>query len=220
MMRTNAKTMTRFFAFVAIVACVIRCNFCSAQDSPPAEKDRALLSPDKKWEYRCVNGVSPELIEAGTTQVVLDLSEDLDLSRGEEAEVIWAPDSKRFAFNYTRPSAAHTHYQSVAFYQLRGDKWVRLRSPVDESSERMQLAQLTKERLPKSAYSNMVRDILRTRKWADANTAILYALAAWGGVSHDGEASFLFTLKFDDAGNYKIVKAHRMSKKEVEPNGD
>ena len=26
----------------------------------------------------------------------------------------------------------------------------------------------------------------------------------------------LFTLKFDDAGNWKIVKTHRMSKKEVE----
>lgn len=151
---------------------------------------------------------------------MFDPSEELDVSRAEEPEVIWAPDSKRFAFNYTQPSASHTHYQSVAFYQLRGDKWVRLRSPVDESSERMQLAQLAQERLPKGAYSNMVRDILRLRKWADTNTAILYALAAWGGVSHDREASFLFTLKFDDAGNYKIVKAHRMSEKEVEGNSD
>lgn len=30
------------------------------------------------------------------------------------------------------------------------------------------------------------------------------------------EASFLFTLKFDDAGNGKIVKPHQMSKKELE----
>ena len=30
------------------------------------------------------------------------------------------------------------------------------------------------------------------------------------------EASFLFTLKFDDAGNWKIVKTHQMSKKELE----
>ena len=30
------------------------------------------------------------------------------------------------------------------------------------------------------------------------------------------EASFLFTLKFDDAGNWKIVKTHQMSNKELE----
>ena len=30
------------------------------------------------------------------------------------------------------------------------------------------------------------------------------------------EAAFLFTLKFDDAGNWKIVKTHQMSKKELE----
>jgi len=30
------------------------------------------------------------------------------------------------------------------------------------------------------------------------------------------EAGFLFTLKFDDTGNWKIIKAHQMSKKELE----
>jgi len=30
------------------------------------------------------------------------------------------------------------------------------------------------------------------------------------------EAGFLFTLKFDDARNWKIIKAHQMSKKELE----
>ena len=64
------------------------------------------VSPDKQWEYRRVNGVSPEIVKAGTTQDVFDPSEDLDVNRPEEAEVVWAPDSKRFAFNYTAPSAA------------------------------------------------------------------------------------------------------------------
>ena len=30
------------------------------------------------------------------------------------------------------------------------------------------------------------------------------------------KAAFLFTLKFDEVGKWKIVKAHQMSKKEVE----
>src|SRR5882757_186803 len=34
--------------------------------------------------------------------------------------------------------------------------------------------------------------------------------------SPEPEAAFLFTLKFDDAGNWKIVKTHQMSKKELE----
>ena len=32
----------------------------------------------------------------------------------------------------------------------------------------------------------------------------------------DVEADFLFTLKFDESGNWKIIKTHRMSKKERE----
>ena len=32
----------------------------------------------------------------------------------------------------------------------------------------------------------------------------------------EGEAAALFTLKFDEAGNWKIVKMHRLSKKELE----
>jgi len=30
------------------------------------------------------------------------------------------------------------------------------------------------------------------------------------------EAGFLFTLKFDAAGNWKIIKTHQMAKKELE----
>src|SRR6266480_3073575 len=50
----------------------------------------------------------------------------------------------------------------------------------------------------------------------DAN-AVLYAYAVSNGSgSRDSEASFLFTLKFDTEGNWKIFKAHQMSDKEVE----
>jgi hypothetical protein len=206
--------------FVAIVSCATSCGFSSAQESPRPQEEHTSVSPDKQWEYRCANGVSPEIAKAGATQVVLDPSEDLDVSRAEEAEVVWAPDSKRFAFNYTAPSAAHTSYKMIALYQLRGDKWVRLRSLVDESSERLQLAQLAKKQLPKSAYSRSaepIRDILKVRNWIDANTAILYGYAAWtGGGPQDSKATFLFTLKFDAEGHWKIVKTHRMSKKEIE----
>jgi hypothetical protein len=31
-----------------------------------------------------------------------------------------------------------------------------------------------------------------------------------------GEAAALFTLKFDEAGNWKIIKMHQMSKEEID----
>jgi hypothetical protein len=175
------------------------------------------LSPDKQWEYRLDH--SPQIVKAGTTQVVLDLSEDLNSrgedepvgSRVEEARVVWAPDSKRFAFNYSPLHAHHTTYETIALYQLRGDKWVALTSPVDSHSGRTQLAQLAKEHLPKTSPN---ADVLKVLNWTDATTAILYAKSVW--VGRGAEANFLFTLKFDAEGKSKIVKTHRMSEKEVE----
>jgi hypothetical protein len=178
------------------------------------------VSPDKQWEYRCADGNWPEIVKAGTTQVVLDLSKDLDVPHANDAEIVWAPDSKRFAFNYSPPHASHTSYETIAFYELRGDKWVALPSPVDETSERAQLVQLAGEHLAKSAYprgAQPVGDILKVRKWTDANTAILYAHAAWeGSGSRSKEATLLFTLKFDAKGNSKIVTTQRLPDKDVE----
>jgi hypothetical protein len=95
-------------------------------------------------------------------------------------EVVWAPDSKRFALNY-RIDNPRIDCETVGFYQLRGDKWVALRSPADVGSELAQLVQLAKEQLPKNAHERRIwrsqpqGDILKVRQWADANTAIVYA---------------------------------------------
>ncbi|SRR6266496_78535 len=129
------------------------------------------------------------------------------------SNVVWAPDLKRFAFSlYYRLK----DYSTVAFYQLRNDKWVALQSPVDEASEHTQLAQLARKYSPKNTYrkgdSSPVSDYLEARSWTDANTVILYAHSE----GDKGEAAALFTLKFDEAGNWKIVKMHRMSAKEFE----
>src|SRR5436190_607471 len=50
------------------------------------------VSPDKQWEYHS----DARIVKAGTSQAVLDLSK----SEPENAKIVWAPDSKRFAFNY------------------------------------------------------------------------------------------------------------------------
>ena len=179
------------------------------------------VSPDKQWEYECVE--YPRIVKAGTTQLVLDLDQELKVNGAERrvADILWAPDSKRFAFNYIPANAHQTSRETVALYQLRGDKWVALHSPVDKASERAQLAQLAEKYLPKNSYrrrfldSSPEDDTLKVRKWADANTAILYAYLQ----GNEDEAAALFTLKFDAEGKWKIIRTHQMSKKELGEEG-
>jgi len=133
--------------------------------------DVSSTSPDKKWEF--VGGEQPRILEAGTHQVVLDLLED----RGRGG-LVWAPDSKRFAFNYSVHGRRGYTFESVAFFELRGDKWVALHSPADDVSEGSQLVQPLNEHLPKKFNPRECapdRDILEFREWTDSSTAILYA---------------------------------------------
>jgi DNA-binding beta-propeller fold protein YncE len=171
--------------------------------------DVSSTSPDKKWEF--VGGEEPRILDAATKQVVLEISE----GRGG---MIWAPNSKRFAFSY-RDHGSHGYIsESAAFYELRGDKWEELGSLADDVSGGSQLAHLLKKHLPKKfnprdCSSNS--DVLDFREWTDASTAILYA-PCYRPDSEKVKAGFLFTLKFDAAGKWKIVKTHQMSEKEVE----
>ena len=208
--------------FVLGIACGISCVFSNAQESPPpspAEKQNSF-SPDKKWEYNCGEYASgycyPEILKAGTTERAVDLDQELGVTGSEsrDAQVLWAPDSKRFAFNYSPPHAHHTRFNAVAFYQLRGDKWVALRNPQDYFLRRRP-DYLPKDFDPRRCVREW--DELKLREWTDANTAILYAPCHER--SRQLNVAFLFTLKFDDAGNWKIVKAHQMSKKELEEEG-
>jgi sugar lactone lactonase YvrE len=172
------------------------------------------ISPDKQWEYQCSEGNWPQIVKAGTKEVVLDLSENVP--HGNGANVIWAPDSKRFAFTYSPSHAPHTSYETTAIYQLRDGQWVALRSPADKESERAQAVQLARDHLPKNAAqprawnSTPTRDILKPRRWTDPSTLVLYGYAA--GFDHDSgkaDAAFLFTVKFDPEGNWKIVNTER-----------
>ena len=138
---------------------------------------------------------------------------DLPENDAYYSNVVWAPDLKRFAFNlYYRLK----DYSTVAFYQLRNDKWVALPSPVDEASKQTQLAQLARKYSPKNTYrkgdSSPGSDYLEARRWTDANTVILYAHSE----GDKGEAAALFTLKVDESGNWKFIKMDRTPKKELE----
>ena len=200
----------------------IGCAELQAQGTP---ESTSSVSPDKQWEYKCqpygtFDQCAPVIVKAGTRDEVLDLDQELGVN-GPDANrttVIWAPDSKRFACNYSPAHAHHTTFVVVAFYQLQGDKWVALKPPADEASSRIQLAQLGKGHLPKDFKPGRCptnQDVLKVRNWTDASTAIIYA-PCYGGKDGGVETAFLFTLKFDDAGKWKVVATHRLSKKELE----
>jgi hypothetical protein len=156
------------------------------------------ISPDKKWEYQYSEGVGPQIVKAGTTEVVLDLSDALPsenngLTTNKEAEPVWAPDSKRVAFNYILHEHRSDGWGTTMLFELRNDKWVFLRSPVDSKavqapdpnfSNRDQLAQLAKKYLPTHSYNRAILkspstgDFLKVVSWTDSDTAVFWAFSS------------------------------------------
>ncbi len=164
-------------------------------------------SPDKKWEY--VGGDEQKLVKSGTNEMALDLSDHV------LGGVIWAPDSKRFALNWGRGRSHNTE-----LYQLRGNKWKTLKSPDDDVHEILNkaiAAQVKKSGLPKKTDLRFIGERFEVTHWVDSNTAILYAWleeVVRETLDPDFTVNFLFTLKFDDAGKWKIVKTQRVSDEE------
>lgn len=217
--------------FATIVGCAISYVFSNAQEPSPAKEQPSEISPDKKWEYKAATkDHGPQIVKAGTDEAAGDLSDDCDIgSCGDSANVQWAPDSKRFAFDWGQGRA---HLSS--FYQLRNDHWEPVKpAPGKEASEHAQRdieAQLKRKGLSteklekKGLYLRYISSEEKLDRWIDANTALLYAglrkviakREEPGEMSDGFGADFLFTLKFDDAGDWKIVKTRQMSKKELD----
>lgn len=214
---------------VLAVACGITCVFSNGQESPSSGEERTSISPDKKWKYKPVtDDRKPQIVKAGTDEPAGDLACDYS-NCGDGARVVWAPDSKRFAFNWGQ---GRTHQTS--FYQLRGDHWQMLESsPGEEATQRvakefeaeLKRSHVSEKKLEKKGlYLRFISETDELDRWLDSNTAILYAgldkiIAKRddpGEMSDGFSVDFLFTVKFGDAGSWNIVKTHRMSDKEVE----
>ncbi len=117
-------------------------------------------------------------------------------------------------------------------YQLRDDRWVALTTPGDgdelfEQAGNMIEAQAKRKGLRKKTYLHMQWWTVKPERWLDSSTLTVYTSMAEVVHRDDGEyvgpgfgTDILVTLKFDDAGNWKIVKTHQMSAKEAEAKGD
>ena len=184
-----------------------------AQEEKP-EQQRSY-SPDKKWEFR-----SDTIVRTGATEPALQLPDKCGGANGECEPPLWSPDSKRFALN----APDQGRYQPTSFYQLNGDEWKELPPPPDAIGEvliKVILARMKKMGLrPEKTPIRLISNPIRTIRWTDPDTALVYA-ADVEGVKDDPdrgffEAFFLFTLKFDQSGECKIVKSQRLSDKERE----
>lgn len=217
---------------VSITALVTSGVMCLLADDRVVAKS---ASPDKKWELRhteideaaAANGVDSDraLVRAGTKKPLVELP--LHVGDGEAADretrLLWAPDSKRFAYNYR----AGGRYETTNVYQLRNGKWTELRSLESKETstplKRAQSAQLAELKLPEDTDRRRIWDSWQVTRWEDARTAVLYAHS----IEHittqkdddeeirDLEAHFVFTIRFDDRGKWRVIKTHQMSEKEV-----
>lgn len=210
-----------------VLSCFYLCFALSqpvnAQQSASTTEDGGLVSPDKQWEYKAPSGgEDARIVKAGSNETDISLVDDCDIGC-EHATMLWAPDSKRFAFN-----RGDGKERLTSVYELRKGKWQELQSlgeddPISRRTYDIVKAQANKKGLPKKTFLHMQWSTDRAISWIDPSTLTIYSSLAMRVHRPDGEnvgegfgADVLFTIKFDEAGKWKIVKTHQMSEKEAE----
>jgi hypothetical protein len=213
------------WTFAAVFLLVATSAFAQEQGKPPARS----VSPDGKWEFRA--GAAGEqddfvITKAGSNETSLVLSEEEYVDGLAEAmgrapgyaNIVWAPDSKRFAFNLQPVKA----YQTAQFYQLDGNTWRKLDSLESNAAtfaplERSMARPKQKLKLPSPDDGWPIMNSWQVRKWLDSSTALLYAHRekTFEVKKESIRAAFFFTLKFDPAGDWKITRKREVPEKGV-----
>jgi len=209
--------------FATVLSLVAASAFAEEPEKSPAKS----VSPDGKWELHAGAREQDDFViaKAGSSETSIVLSEEEYADGVAEAvgrapgyaNIVWAPDSKRFAFNL-QPGKA---YQTAQFYQLDGNRWRRLdalesnaatTAPLDRSMAR----QKKNLKLPFWPFLTS----WQVRKWIDSSTALLYAHRAETfeitDESKEVTASFFFTLRFDPAGKWEVIRTREVPPKGVD----
>ena len=198
-------------------------SFSEPEQTPSSSS--SSVSPDKKWEYKpATDNETPKIVKVGTNEIAGELSEDCGDTSAGRATPLWAPDSKRLAISCGNPKL-----RVVWVYQLQNDRWTSLENPIgeddriDERAANIIEAQAKKEGLRKGTFLHLQWSATEPRQWLDPDTLVLYISMREVVRRNDGEfvnfgysADLLFTLKFDAAGNWEIVKTYEMTGKAAE----
>lgn len=203
-----------------LVLCLTGGLLFAAEDEP---KKSTYPSPNKRYELHSGDELKEggiAIVDRTTKEHACDLPEDALNTFVAEAKVVWAPDSKRFAFN----CHLGTRYETTYLYQKKGEKFVPMKSPeapaLSAVLQAAKDAQLKELGLPKATYRRRIWDKWQVTRWLDADTVELIASSTESVVvkdedSTDLEAWHLFTLKYDEKGNFKIIKQRAMTPKEI-----
>ena len=177
------------------------------------------VSPDKQWEYR-VSNESAVLVKAGSEEPLVDLSEEIGGLAVETGKVVWAPDSRRFAFN-TRKGGK---YYGCELYELKGTTWEQLpqleanAEPVDQLIERSLAKELKRLGAKNHGRVNSVMTQWRVRRWLDDDTFEAYASEANRVLVRESDdepeyfgCAVLFRAKCDNRGGWKVTTSRVLS---------
>ena len=189
------------------------------------EEEAPVPSPDKRWTYRVIDE-TPAIVRADSDKVVLKLADPGDSMALRSGSVVWAPDSRRVAFNYR--GGARTYICAV--YELAGGKWKALPEVVSEEAEAkvrpiiQRAEQRDRKRLgvAKSAYRRRIDDQWSVRRWINSDTFEVF-VTSLGTVIVDKESeetaeiggAVLFTAKCDNKGGWKITRLRELSDEEA-----
>src|SRR5258707_12599763 len=212
------------WTFGAVFLLVATSAFAQEQAKPQARS----ISPDGKWQFRAGAAGEQEdfvIAKAGSVEPSLVLSEEEYVDGLAEylgrkpgyANIVWAPDSKRFAFNL-QPGKG---YQTAQFYQLDGNTWRKIDSLESNAATTAPIdpAMARQEKKLKLGADWPFLTSWQVRKWIDSSTALLYSrkvkTVEVGDETEAVSVSFFFTLKFDPAGNWKVTRTFEVPEKGV-----
>lgn len=143
-----------------------------------AEEERTerprFTSPDKQWEFR-VADEKAVLVRVESGETALDLSEEIGYLALETGKLVWAQDSRRFAFN----SRKGGKYYGCDLYELAGTTWEKLPS-LEENQGAIQTIERSLNKQAKRLGArhpslNTVMGQWRVRRWSDNDTFEAYA---------------------------------------------
>lgn len=197
--------------------------FCSLATMARAEEEGPIPSPDKKWEYRLVEE-QPVIVSAKTGQTVIDFDVGTALA-AETGRVVWAPDSRRLAFNYR----AGGRYYTCAIYELAGKEWKALPDLETEAKEVSKMIDRAEDRerkrlgVGKDAYRRRIHDEWKVLRWLDRDTFEAFATSTGTVLVKKEEeepewigGAVVFTVKCDNKGGWKLLRLREPSDAELE----
>lgn len=185
------------------------------------QEGKRSLSPDKQWEYR-LSQDRVVLVKAGSEEPVIDLAEGIGGLALGGGKVVWAPNSRRFAFNTQKGGK----YYGSDLYELKGATWEKL--PQLESIEtnaepvhQLIARSLAKERkrlgVTKDAGDYVITQ-WRVGRWLDNDTFEAYASETRRVKLRESDeepkyfgCTALFRAKCDNRGGWKVTTSRVLS---------